>query len=160
MKENLIPYRGQRYTCRMCGECCHCRTVPLSRDDMQRIGRLQEDADFTEYNLVLRTPVISRREWDLGCIFLDDRRCRIHQYKPLICRLFPYAMLFKPLDDEDEVAKHTLPDGTGIYLYIDSSCPGVDHEQIEDMPGWLLPLAQRIRIELALTRFYYDDTGK
>jgi len=155
VKEFLVPFIGQSYECKMCGKCCHCRTVPLSKGDMERVGRFNEDVDFMEYNVGLRSPVLARREWDYGCVFLDDKRCSIHQFKPLICRLFPYAIYFDPVGDGDE-CRFTLPDGKEVYIYIDTSCPGVGGGRDSVPPDWLLPLAQRIRLEMALTRFYYD----
>lgn len=156
MKENLEPYVGQSYDCQMCGRCCHCRTVPLTRGDIERIGRFNTDKDFLEFHVPLRTPVLARREWDLGCVFLEDGRCTIHQYKPLICRLFPYAIYFEPIDDKGDEGKYCLPDGSVVYIYIDRACPGVSDDIGESPHEWLLPLAQRIRLEMAVTRYYYD----
>ncbi|MHC1605229.1 MAG: YkgJ family cysteine cluster protein [Candidatus Methanofastidiosia archaeon] len=156
MKEKLVPYTGQKYECRMCGECCHCRSVPLTKGDMERISRLSKKNDFTEYYVNMNKFVLSRREWDAGCIFLDDKKCTIHRYKPLVCRLFPFAIVPQTAE-KNKKEMYKMPDGTKTCIYVDTSCPGVSKKETKDMPKWLIPLIQRTRIEMALTRFYYED---
>lgn len=129
----------------------------MSNGDMERIHRFNEDKEFIEFNVNLNAPIISRREWDSGCIFLEDMKCSIHKYKPLICRLFPYAIYFSPIEEGEESGMHILPDGTKVYIYIDSSCPGVSATEKEDVPKDLIDLVRRIRIEQALTRYYNDN---
>jgi len=157
MKEDLVPYTGQKFDCKMCGECCHCKMIPISNGDMERIHRFNSDKEFMEFSTSINAPIIARRDWDYGCIFLDDTKCSIHQYKPLICRLYPYAMYFSPIDEGDESGKRILPDGTKVYIYIDSSCPGVSATKTEEISKELIELVIRIRIEQALTRYYYDN---
>jgi len=159
VKERLIPYTGQRYECVMCGECCHNRAVPLTKIDIDRLEHhLGEEVDFSEYLVNKGYFVLSRRIWDNGCVLLRDNKCSVHAIKPLVCRLFPFAVYPAPEDPDDTENAYTLADGTVVYLYVDIACPGVHIDEIVSPPSWLLSLVQRIRLEMALTRFYYEDT--
>ncbi|MHC1608954.1 MAG: YkgJ family cysteine cluster protein [Candidatus Methanofastidiosia archaeon] len=155
MKEHLVPYTGQKYECKVCGECCHNRIIPLTKNDLDRLQRIVGDMDFAEYLINIQSFVLSHREWDGGCVLQNDMKCSIHDQKPVVCRLFPFASYPKPFDGSTNNA-YKLPDGTIVYIYIDTACPGVETTEKAPMPIWLIPLIQRIRLEMALTRFFYE----
>ncbi|AIF70296.1 hypothetical protein PAP_09605 [Palaeococcus pacificus DY20341] len=78
--------------------------------------------------------VLSYREWDLGCIFqdLETGKCKIHDYNPLVCQLYPFMVSHKPLGIEGEEAFEYR--GEKLWLYYDESCPGVgEGEEIINM---------------------------
>lgn len=148
MKEKLVLYTGQKYKCKQCGECCKVRGVPLTLFDIERIETIA-DKDFALYDISRKTFAIEKRIWDNGCVFLDDINCSIHKDKPLICRLFPLGIFYKPLSESDGPRK--LKDGEEVYIYVDLSCPGIgDEGEAFDMEK-ILELCQRIKIEMAYT---------
>ncbi len=159
MKEILVPYTGQAYECTMCGACCHHHIVPLTKTDLERIGSTLDPESFAAYHESLGSIVLARGD-EGGCTLLRGSRCGIHDTKPVICRLFPFAAYPEPRDAADGLAhEYLLPDGSLVYLYVNTACPGVREDARAPMPRWLLSLIQRIRIEMALTRFYYEITS-
>ena len=156
MKQNLVAYVGQHIECKMCSECCHLNLIPLSLDDIERIRMLGLE-DSVEYSMSLNRMVLSHREWDAGCVFLDDHKCKIHAHKPVVCRLYPLAIYESPIKDSDN-CRYELPDGSHIFLYVDASCPGVDCSRVEKVPEWVLPMVQSIRLNMHITRNFYEGT--
>ncbi|MEA1993902.1 MAG: YkgJ family cysteine cluster protein [Euryarchaeota archaeon] len=124
MKEKLVPLKDQRFECQQCGECCKSRWVPLTLSDILRI---KNEAPSEEFLLVWNEKelVIERREWDNGCVFLEDNKCSIHEIKPLICRLYPIAVSELPLLKKKENVPYRLKNGKRVYLYVDESCKGI-----------------------------------
>lgn len=148
MKEKLVPYSGQKYDCKKCGECCKVRGVPLTLFDIERI-ETSTDKEFALYDVSRNRFVIEKRIWDNGCVFLDDKYCSIHEYKPLICKLFPLGIFYNPLSDND--TPYTLKNGNKVFLYVDLSCPGIGEEGESFDIDKILDLCQKIKIEMAYT---------
>lgn len=147
MSERLIPFRNQRYQCKMCGECCHRRRVPLTARDIERLQGFRDPQEFIVIYGEKRF-VMEKRMWDDGCVFLHDGKCTIQEDKPLICRLFPVAMSQTPLCEESIAFE--LADRSRVYLYIDVSCPGVGEGlPLQTQP--LLDLCLSIRNEMLVT---------
>ena len=140
MKERLVPLKDQRFECQICGECCKSRWVPLTLRDILKIGTISRAEDhlliWNEKRIVLE-----RREWDNGCAFLDDVRCRIHKIKPLICRLYPIALSEFPILKEN--IPYHLDSGKKVYLYLDEGCKGVGKGKKLDMEK-ILSLCEKI----------------
>ncbi|MFW9995753.1 MAG: YkgJ family cysteine cluster protein, partial [Candidatus Odinarchaeota archaeon] len=73
-------------------------TVPLSRFDVERIvnaplkGNIDQFVNFETNELV--------KNMD-GCVFLINGRCSIYDYRPDVCRLFPYN--FRTVGNETEL---------------------------------------------------------
>jgi hypothetical protein len=127
MKERLEEFRDQRFSCQRCGECCRSRNVPLTMKDIKQISRQKGPEEFIVIHGE-RKLVLDRREWDSGCVFLNDTQCTIHAMKPLVCELYPVCISEKSLlEGSDPV---TLQDGSPMYLYVDSSCRGVGQGDI------------------------------
>ena len=148
MREALVLYTGQKYKCKQCGECCRVRGVPLTLFDIERIEKNTEK-EFALYDISRKKFVIEKRIWDNGCVFLDDRSCAIHEYKPLICRLFPLGVFYNPLSESD--TPHILKNGEKVYIYVDVSCPGIGDEGEPFDIEKILELCQKIKIEMAYT---------
>ncbi|KYC51877.1 MAG: Flagellin N-methylase [Candidatus Methanofastidiosum methylothiophilum] len=148
MKEKLVLYTGQNYKCKQCGECCKVRGVPLTLFDIERIEKIA-DKDFAVYDISRKIFAIEKRIWDNGCVFLDDVNCSIHKDKPLICRLFPLGVFYKPISESDE--PYILKNGEKAYIYVDISCPGIGEEGEPFEIEKILELCQRIKIEMAYT---------
>ncbi len=136
MKEKLVPLKDQRFQCQVCGECCKNRWVPLTLRDILQINEKTpaEDVLLIWNNKKL---VIDRREWDNGCVFLHDTKCKIHKIKPLLCRLYPIAFSEIPILEKN--VPYYLKNGKEVYLYVDESCKGIgkgkkfNHKKILDL---------------------------
>ncbi len=124
-----VPFR-----CEFCLDCCRGRHVYLTLRDIERIAEAGHDPqDFVTFSVEggkrIRF-VLSVREWDLGCVFHDPEtggRCRIHDVRPLICRIYPPFMVSrKPLGVEGEGPFDHK--GERLWLYYDENCPGVNAE--------------------------------
>ena len=72
---------------------------------------------------------------DGSCLFLRYKdghaSCAIYHDRPRVCRIYPFYVRRKPLDEargEEEDAAYNY-NGNKLYVYIDSACPGVNREQ-------------------------------
>ncbi|WP_048165764.1 YkgJ family cysteine cluster protein [Palaeococcus pacificus] len=125
------------FECKFCLDCCRGRFIYLTLYDIKRIAKNGHDVeDFIMLSMdsgKIRF-VLSYREWDLGCIFqdLETGKCKIHDYNPLVCQLYPFMVSHKPLGIEGEEAFEYR--GEKLWLYYDESCPGVgEGEEIINM---------------------------
>lgn len=146
MKERLVPLENHRFCCTQCGECCRSRNVPLTMEDIKRMQSVRDPAEF----IVIfgeRKLVLDRREWDAGCVFLNDTSCTIQKEKPLICELYPVCISDKALL---ESAPTKLADSTDMYLYVDVSCEGVGKGELIDVE-WVKERALRLRMQMLAT---------
>lgn len=146
MKERLEPFRNQRFACLQCGECCRSRNVPLTMDDIKRLSKVKDPKEF----LVIfdeRRLVLDRREWDAGCVFLDDVDCRVQEEKPIICGLYPVCVSDKMLVEGGLVQ---LDDGSSMYVYVDSSCKGVGKGEPLDLEE-IKKKALMVRMQMVAT---------
>ncbi|ASJ16305.1 Fe-S-cluster oxidoreductase [Thermococcus chitonophagus] len=106
-----------------CARCCIENDIPLREEDVERIKALgYEEEYFVDYTkMFYRGPkflgyAIKKRPFDDACVFLDPetKKCRIYEYRPLACKLYPFILI-----------KHG--DTLEIYIKKDSNCPGIDH---------------------------------
>ncbi len=98
------------FSCQSCGNCCRHYNIGLTRNDIQRIlanrpdlkpidfiriipaGNIDEGTEFllenNKYKLALKKkPEINE------CIFLlKDNRCGIHEFKPRVCKIWPFSL--------------------------------------------------------------------
>ena len=96
-------------SCISCGtRCCRKFLVALTPYDVERISRKLNkpavefvEAFPAEKCACVYAPIfwlyddefyIGMKRRDGGCIFLKDGRCAIHDFKPLVCRTFPYCI--------------------------------------------------------------------
>lgn len=81
------------YDCNACGKCCRDKVITLAPYDVLRIARAagvstrQAIARFT-----LRRGSILKFGAGGACAMLDGVRCRIHEGRPLACRLYPLGL--------------------------------------------------------------------
>lgn len=101
-----------------CDCCAHCCTrefnghVLLMDEDIMRIRACEPEAlepvpflDFCDQNGIYYTSgytIRSCEDPERSCHFLEDRRCRIYDMRPSICRVYPY-MLHKEPDERGNV---------------------------------------------------------
>ncbi|AFK21609.1 YkgJ family cysteine cluster protein [Pyrococcus sp. ST04] len=145
-----------RFKCLFCLDCCRGRHVYLTLGDIKRLVDAGYDPqDFLTFSIEngkIRF-VLSIREWDLGCVFHDPETgmCKVHPYRPLICRIYPFMVSRKPLGIEGE--KPIEVNGEKFWLYYDESCPGINAEGAEDVitPEEILELGIKFEEELERT---------
>ncbi len=93
----ITTFKNRGYKCTLCGYCCSCENwrIYLNYFDFIRLKdykyAIEECNNFFKY----RTKINSR-----GCILLENNLCKIHlekgyEYKPLMCRIFPYSLMVK-----------------------------------------------------------------
>lgn len=129
MKFKPKPLKSDvKFECKFCLDCCRGRFIYLTLSDIANIMAHGHDP----HDFVLMTAeggkirfVLAYREWDLGCVFhdLETGKCKIHDYNPLICKIYPFMVSHKPLGIEGEEAFEYK--GEKLWLYYDESCPGI-----------------------------------
>jgi Fe-S-cluster containining protein len=96
---------------------------------MPDVDRLAAVSDRTFVRVLVhgRTAdaVLSKRDWDNGCVFLDPERgrCTVYESRPLACRLFPFGLSRDPLPSGGAAAVEL--DGTRYELIAFKACPRV-----------------------------------
>ncbi|USH00299.1 YkgJ family cysteine cluster protein [Thermococcus argininiproducens] len=120
------------FECKFCLDCCRGRFIYLTLSDIEKIMKHSHDPqDFTLLTAEegkIRF-VLAYREWDLGCIFHDPEtgKCKVHDYNPLICQIYPFMVSHQPLGIEGE--KPFEYKGEKLWIYYDKNCPGVGEGQ-------------------------------
>jgi len=115
-KINLEGSTPITFSCASTAECCSNLKIPVTDFDIKRI----EDEGYAIDQIVeslspqLRLPKdnfgsIEKNYWmksnpfTAACTFLEDNRCKIHEFKPFGCSVFPFSL--KYLDSESVVVK-------------------------------------------------------
>ncbi|MGK5595717.1 MAG: YkgJ family cysteine cluster protein [Parachlamydiaceae bacterium] len=101
MSDSGLPWykEGLKFKCTECGKCCTGSSgyVWLTLDEMQEMANvLQLPLDLFKRKYIRqkghRFALIEKRalNGDYDCIFLEDKKCKIYQARPLQCRTFPW----------------------------------------------------------------------
>jgi len=78
-----------RINCGSCCKCCHNTEMPLTEEDIERIESLGYDRrDFT----IKIDGIYRLRNVNGKCFFLEGRRCKIYEHRPLGCRIYPVVL--------------------------------------------------------------------
>ncbi|MBS7658612.1 MAG: YkgJ family cysteine cluster protein [Candidatus Bathyarchaeia archaeon] len=121
----LIPWRKTSFWyCSACGECCKKFHVPLTMFEYVEItsifGKNVIELDLGK--AYLRKNPLTKR-----CIFqkLKNKKwiCGIQEIKPLACKLWPFIILTKSKQKNDEALFNYK--GENFYIYVDKRCPNV-----------------------------------
>ena len=96
-------------------------SVPLSikeaNDIVRKYGRIAVEKRGGKYYL---------RKINGKCIFLKGNICIIQKDKPIACRLWPFYIFRKPINN-DEAREATFSYHGGVYyVYVDDYCPGLN----------------------------------
>lgn len=106
-KINLQGSTPIKFNCASTADCCSNLKIPVTDFDIKRI----EDHDYAMYQIVqdqspqLRLPRtefgnIEKNYWMKSnpftgaCTFLEGKLCKIHEFKPFGCRVFPFSLNF------------------------------------------------------------------
>lgn len=88
------------FACNRCGRCCGdtedtVRHVLLLKSDTNRISK-ETSLDVHEFadEIVGFEPYIyeMKKPEDGKCFFLKNNRCTIYEFRPLICRFYPFEL--------------------------------------------------------------------
>jgi Fe-S-cluster containining protein len=112
---------GTRFECVKCGICCgdtaeKNRHILLLESEVKEISEKtgKKAADFcVEIEGSSPYGFEMRKQQDGKCVFLKNNQCTIYDFRPLICRFYPFELKFS---EEQE-----------CYLFkVTLECPGVD----------------------------------
>lgn len=132
-EELIAIIREVGFRCDLCARCCTREFndhVFLLEQDLKVIREtgpgVIEPAPYYELcdqhgNFYVSGYALKTQE-DGSCIFLDEKRCRIYEQRPFICRLYPY-MLHLEADEEGNVGWRQI---SGLDLH------GCYHNEIGD----------------------------
>lgn len=101
------------FKCELCARCCTKEFndhVFLLDSDLERIGSINPDAvtpapyyEFCDQNgRFYVSGYALKTKPDGSCFFLENKRCRIYENRPLICRVYPH-MLHREADEAGKV---------------------------------------------------------
>lgn len=106
------------FSCSCCGICCgdtkeKTRHILLLNQEVEEITKKSALAasDFC-FEVQGKAPYIfeMRKQADGKCVFLENNKCSIYAFRPLICRFYPFEL--KPV-------------GNGYLFDVTSECPGI-----------------------------------
>jgi len=97
------------FHCRQCGECCQGRggilPSPVERELIAQYLQMPLDELIRDYLEPTPLGLAIKNKPGGGCIFLEEKRCRIHPVKPRICRDWPFLPALLLHEDEFTAAK-------------------------------------------------------
>jgi uncharacterized protein len=100
------------FTCQQCGQCCQgdkgILVTPAEMNALAEFLGLSREELARRY--LISSPLglqVAARNG--ACIFLEDKRCRVHPVKPRICREWPFLPALLAHADEFEAAKEACP---------------------------------------------------
>jgi len=126
--------RNIHFSCSSCGLCCRLNRIPVREEDILRfqehgfeLDQLLNDlspvlipSKNVEGNFI-KAYILRKKPFVNECIFLDDNNhCRVHEFKPLACRLYPFAL--RREDDETVI----------MQIHSKSVCPSVKLDVSEE----------------------------
>ncbi|WP_423793248.1 YkgJ family cysteine cluster protein [Methanocaldococcus indicus] len=93
-----ITFNNRSYICNNCGYCCSCESwrIYLNYFDLLRLKDYKDYIEKTENSFFRYMLKIN----ESGCSLLKNNLCRVHlekgyEYKPLMCKIFPYSLMVK-----------------------------------------------------------------
>jgi Fe-S-cluster containining protein len=89
-----------------CSDCCRVNAIPVTEKDAQRLldNGIEVDQFLDSLSPVLipstnvkggfiKAHMLKKKPFVKECVFLDNNLlCKIHSFKPLACRLYPFAV--------------------------------------------------------------------
>lgn len=129
-----------RFNCSTTARCCDQLDIFLSDLDIYRIESQGYDLEQFVEDLTpeVRIPTdsqekpvkyyrIKKRPFDKQCVFLENKLCKIHDFKPHSCRIFPFSL--------KEMSESTLD----VYVHPADLCKSVlpGDKENNDNEKWL-----------------------
>ena len=124
-KINII--RHIYFKCTNCAQCCKDNRIPLTEEDLCLIEQngFEIDQIVEELSPVLiprgnkqfiKAYLMKKKPFVNECIFLnEDNTCRIHAFKPLSCKIYPFA--FEETEGKVFIIIH--PNNVCKYIQLD-----------------------------------------
>ena len=141
LKSKEVSVEGStpiKFACASTTECCSNLKIPVTDFDIKRI----EDQGYgidqiveslspqlllpkTEFGNIEKNYWIKRNPFTNTCTFLEDNLCKIHEFKPFACSVFPFSLKYESKEivtvkihpsNLCKTISITLPQK--IYLYI------------------------------------------
>lgn len=94
------------FECTGCAACCRVNNIPVTEKDIQRMldNGIEVDQAIESFSPVLipsknvegnfiKAYFLRKKPFVEDCAFLDEEeRCRVHNFKPNACRLYPFSV--------------------------------------------------------------------
>lgn len=139
--------RGTTFTCLRCGRCCEFEVV-VSESELRTIEekypeKVKEVEKIREYKQISNGlySLLFSTEKHSECIFVKDNLCTVHNYKPVLCKLYPFFPIplsvlssLCTLDLKDLVVVKSKRSGRRFVISYDEGCPGIGKGSSE--PDW------------------------
>jgi Fe-S-cluster containining protein len=118
-----IEQKGFRFKCTRCAAlCCKLGGPALTKEDVERIKDAgYRETDFLETTNGNRSSALLSDDMKSGkdgsCVFLefdnklDCYKCRIYDFRPLLCRLYPFSF---EIEDSNRAVLKFIPCCTGL----------------------------------------------
>ena len=128
----IIPTRKVWFQCNSTTACCRYHEIPITERDIQRI--LDNGYDLFQF-IVEPSPILIKSKMKEGaytkayvlkkkpftteCVFLENGKCKIHEFKPTACRLYPFTL--RPVEGNSDLIS--------VVVHPDSVCASVHTEE-------------------------------
>ncbi|MFN8577292.1 MAG: YkgJ family cysteine cluster protein [Candidatus Sericytochromatia bacterium] len=88
------------FACQGCGNCCrHFKTVNVNHQDVLKIMEHKPELKFEDivdyyYDEKLKTHLLNlkKQKDSIDCMFLQDNKCVVNEFKPLGCKIWPFTI--------------------------------------------------------------------
>ena len=93
------------FKCHSTTACCRLHTIPLTEEDVLRIEQhgyelfqfLEETSPIIVKSKIrkgnyTKAYILKKKPFTNECVFLEDNKCKIHDFKPIACRLYPFSI--------------------------------------------------------------------
>jgi Fe-S-cluster containining protein len=151
----LIPWhRIADWECRTCGECCNHFEIPLRLNEYVKITRLYS---LNSVRLDVGKAYLKKTH-NGRCIFQISSSgrwlCGLQECKPLVCKLWPFAILKNPLYGENEKSAYQYYDNR-YYVYVHPYCRGlIFGKPTCHFTSKVIPEAVKLSLHLKKTQHY------
>ncbi len=124
----IFPTREVWFQCNSTTACCRYHEIPITEKDIQRI--LDNGYDLFQF-IVEPSPILIKSKMKEGaytkaymlkkkpftteCVFLEDGKCKIHEFKPTACKLYPFTL--RPVEENHDLVS--------VVVHPDSVCLSV-----------------------------------
>ncbi|MBO3800187.1 MAG: YkgJ family cysteine cluster protein [Candidatus Brockarchaeota archaeon] len=133
-----VARRGMLFKCKLCGQKCCNMNPEIDKEDLERIRKI-----FPSFKPYVSPEGKMLLMGEKGyCPFLKNGLCIIHEYKPVICQLYPFYPIEKKILDNllEEIPEDVEIVGYGLEEYVflfDEKCPGIGEGEPIDFMGLL-----------------------
>lgn len=139
--------RGTTFSCLRCGRCCELEVI-VSESELktieekypEKVKEVERIRKYKQISCGLYSLLFSAEKRS-ECIFLKNNLCTVHNYKPVLCKLYPFFPLplslissFYAFNLKDIVVVESKRSGKKYVISYDENCPGIGRGNSE--PDW------------------------